>query len=90
LGDEIVGGKINYEAANSSRLDDYMRVDASASYYFNLGKKLQVNTSVSVWNVLNTENVINKYYRVSDSNTVDEVIQYSLGLTPNMSIRVSF
>jgi len=90
LGDEIAGGEINYESANSSRLDDYMRVDASASYHFKLGKKLQVNTSVSVWNLLSTKNVINKYYKVSDLNTVDEVIQYSLGLTPNMSVRVSF
>ncbi len=90
FGNEIIAGEINYEPANSSRLDNYMRVDASAEYNFKLGKKLQATTGVSVWNLLNTENVINKFYRVSDSNTVDEVTQNSLGLTPNVSIRVVF
>ncbi|MFK5879138.1 MAG: TonB-dependent receptor [Flavobacteriaceae bacterium] len=89
-GNEIVGREINYQPTNSSRLDSYMRMDASANYNFNLGKKVKATTSVSVWNLLNTKNVINKYYRVSDRNTTEEVVQTSLGLTPNVSFRVSF
>ncbi|MDC9721880.1 MAG: TonB-dependent receptor [Urechidicola sp.] len=89
-GNEIVAEEINYQTANSSRLDSYMRLDASANYNFNLGKKVKATTSVSVWNLLNTENVINKYYRVTDSNTAEEVVQTSLGLTPNVSFRVAF
>ena len=90
LGNEIVAGEINYQAANSSRLDAYMRVDASAEYNFDFGKKHKIITGVSVWNLLNTENTLNKYYRVTDSNTVDEVTQSSLGLTPNVSVRLVF
>lgn len=89
-GNQIIGGEINYEIANSSRLDSYLRLDASANYNFNLGKKVKGTTSISVWNLLNTENVINKYYRVTDSNTVEEVVQTSLGLTPNVSLRIAF
>ncbi len=90
LGNEIVDGELNYGAANSSRLEDYMRVDVSAQYTFNIGK-VRATTGVSVWNLLNQENVINSYYRLSDSATrVDEVVQTSLGLTPNVSFRVAF
>lgn len=89
-GDEIVDGTINYESANSSRLDDYMRLDISAQYGFKLGKKAQALTSISVWNLLDQENQINSYYTITDENTVDEVIQTSLGLTPNVSFRVRF
>lgn len=89
-GNEIVDGAINYEDANSSRLEDYMRVDLSAQYGFQIGRKAQALTSISIWNLLNQENQINSYYRISDENTVDEVIQTSLGLTPNVSFRVRF
>ena len=89
-GNEIVGGEINYQTANSSRIDSYMRLDASANYNFSLGKKVKATTSISVWNLLDTENVINNYYRVTDSNTAEEVVQMSLGLTPNVSFRVAF
>jgi carboxypeptidase-like protein len=88
-GDEIIGDKINYEPANSSRLADYMRVDISAQYNFNISEKVKAHAGMSVWNILNKENIINNYYILTNRG-VDEIIQNSLALTPNVSFRVVF
>ena len=88
-GNEIIDDKINYETANSSRLEDYMRVDVSAQYQFKLSKNTKASVGVSVWNLLNQENLTNSYYKIVD-DAVTEVQQKSLGLTPNVSFRVTF
>lgn len=87
--DTVEDERIRYEPANSSRLSDYMRVDISAQYAFNIGKNTRAYTGVSIWNLFNTENVINKYYRRSNSG-VNEIKQYSLAITPNASFRLVF
>ena len=88
-GNEISNEEINYQAANSKRLDDYMRVDIAAQYKFNLSKKVKASASLSVWNLFNQDNVTNVYYKIVN-DVVQEVKQNSLGLTPNVSFRVSF
>jgi hypothetical protein len=87
--DEISNGRINYEPANSSRLSDYLRADISAQYSFKMGKKANGFAGVSVWNVFDNNNIINTYYRRSNSG-VNQINQYSLALTPNASFRVTF
>ncbi len=87
--DAVEDGRINYKSANSSRLSDYMRVDISGQYSFNMGKKVKAHAGVSVWNLLNTQNVINSYYRRSKTGVI-EVNQYSLAITPNATFRVIF
>ncbi len=47
------------EPANSSRLDDYMRVDVSAQYRFRLSKSINATAGISIWNLLNKENSTN-------------------------------
>ncbi len=86
---EIIGDKINYQPANSSRLADYMRVDISAQYNFNISEKVKAHAGISVWNVLNKENIINNYYILTNRG-VEEIVQNSLALTPNVSFRVVF
>lgn len=44
---------INYGSANSSRLEDYLRVDVSAQYNFKIKKGLDAYAGISIWNVLN-------------------------------------
>tara|TARA_B110000305_G_C19218511_1_gene529371 strand:+ start:107 stop:538 length:432 start_codon:yes stop_codon:yes gene_type:complete len=88
-GIEIVDEAINFESANSTRLEDYMRVDISAQYKFNLSKRVLATTAISVWNLFNQENITNTYYKI-DVDEVIEVNQNSLGFTPNLSFRVSF
>lgn len=85
----IVNNSINYTAPNSSNLDDYFRVDFSATYRFTLGNTANAVAGVSLWNLTNKENIINSYYKLEN----DEVIRIdniSLGITPNASLRVNF
>lgn len=89
-GNEIIDNEINYQFANSSRLIDYMRVDVSAQYDFNMSKKVKAHAGISVWNFLNQKNEINSYYQLSNNTNVDQILQSSLGLTPNISFRVRF
>lgn len=88
-GNEIVNDEINYAATNSDNLQDYFRVDVSALYDFNLTNKTKANLGVSVWNLLDRNNVVNSFYRINNGEVI-EVKQYSLGITPNVVFRVSF
>ncbi len=81
--------EINYETPNSSRMTDFSRVDLSAKYNFNIQKKKRGVIGISVWNVLGNKNIINTFYRRNRNNEIEKVIQYSLGITPNVSLRVS-
>ena len=88
-GNEIIDNKINYEDANSSRLDNYLRVDFSATYNFTLYRDIKAYIGASVWNSLNTNNTLYSYYRIVENLPV-EIKQTSLGLTPNLTFRVEF
>ena len=85
---QIIDNSINYSLPNSSRLDDYLRVDISANYKFNI-RKYEAEIGVSVWNVLDRKNTINTYYVLNDS-TISKIENTSLGLTPNASFRLKF
>ena len=88
-GNELSNGEINYNSTNSSELKDYLRVDVSALYNFRLSSATNANLGLSVWNLLNRENIINSFYRINN-NAVTEVKQQSLGITPNLIFRVNF
>ena len=88
-GREIVDGEINYGEPNMGTLPDYIRLDISAIYNLKLGSRTRANIGVSVWNVLDKENIVNNYYRIDDE-VVNEVRQQSLGLTPNVVLRMFF
>ncbi|SNZ01626.1 TonB-dependent receptor [Flagellimonas pacifica] len=82
--------QINYKSPNSSQLPDYIRVDASAIYKFNIGRAVKANAGVSVLNITNRKNSLNKYYRVTEDNEIEAVESISLGITPNVSFRLHF
>ena len=88
-GNEISNDDINFEATNSSRLEDYFRVDVSALYDFKLGRKTRADLGVSIWNVFSKTNEINNFYRLNDGS-VNEIMQNSLDITPNAVFRVHF
>src|SRR5690606_20487008 len=89
FGNEIVGNTINHAPPNSARLPNYMRVDVSALYKFNIGRKLKADVGASVWNLLNRKNKINSFYRVENGAAI-ETRQYSLSITPNIGLRAYF
>ena len=67
-----------------------MRVDISVSQEFKIQKKLLAYAGLSIWNLLDRENIINSYYRQNDNNQIYLVEQKALGLTPNFVFRVKF
>lgn len=81
--------EIFYEAPNTSRLSDFVRLDISAKYKFNI-KKVKGVIGVSVWNVLNKQNEINVFYYRNDNNEIEQVTQHALRITPNVNLRFRF
>ena len=83
---------VNYGAPNSKNLDDFMRLDASLSYGFNFNPKIKASLRAGVINFTNEKNVINRYYKVdqNDRSKAVQVNNQSLGITPNISLRVNF
>ncbi|RZJ74201.1 MAG: TonB-dependent receptor [Flavobacterium sp.] len=83
--------QIDYSIPNSDNLDDFMQFNFSASYTFSLTKKARLQLGVSVLNIFNRQNIINRYYRInSDTNSVEVVNTYSVERTPNALIKFSF
>ncbi|MFV8467209.1 carboxypeptidase-like regulatory domain-containing protein [Flavobacterium sp. LB1P62] len=83
---------VNYDSPNSENLDNFMRLDASLNYNFNLSESIKASFTAGVINATNQDNVINRYYKVNpnDSNDAVQVDNKSLSLTPNISFRVNF
>jgi hypothetical protein len=82
--------RIEYDSPNSERLKDYVRTDFSTTYSFDLSPKSTAIIGASIWNLLNKKNIINTYYTLDDENNINTVENMSLGITPNVSIRVHF
>ncbi|WP_299532000.1 carboxypeptidase-like regulatory domain-containing protein [Ulvibacterium sp.] len=82
--------RINFQEPNSSRLPEYLRADASAVYEFDLSRGIKASLGASVLNFTDRRNILNTYYRISDSGEVEAIENVSLGITPNFSLRVRF
>ncbi|WP_299437668.1 TonB-dependent receptor plug domain-containing protein [uncultured Aquimarina sp.] len=87
---EVESNEINYDLANSGRLNEYLRLDISATYDFALTRKIKCHAGISVWNFSNKDNTISNYYRINEENQPKEVVNSSLGITPNATFRVLF
>jgi len=83
---------VNYDLPNNENLDDFIRLDASVKYSFNISSTANASISAGIINLINKENSINRYYEVNpeDSNSAIRIDNKSLGLTPNVSIRLNF
>lgn len=81
---------IDYQEPNALNLPNYFRIDASAKYNFKIGMKLRSSLGISLWNITNRSNVLNRYYVIDETETVREVENQSLAFTPNFSLRVDF
>jgi hypothetical protein len=90
MGNEIIDNSINFDETNNTRLDDYFRVDLSATYNYSINENMNIKAGISIWNLLNHENVIERYYKINSDGLLTKVDEYSLGLTPNAFLRVQF
>ncbi|NIK90649.1 TonB-dependent receptor plug domain-containing protein [Mangrovimonas sp. CR14] len=85
----ISDGQVVFGETNANRLDDYLRIDLSGSYDFHLHRKARAKIGFSIWNLLNHNNELNRFYQVND-NQINEVVQQALGFTPNVFLRAYF
>lgn len=85
----VIDGEITFETPNSSRLPDYFKLDFSTTYVFEISEKMRGSMGISIWNILNRENIINTYYVLIDGTPVI-VENKALDLTPNLSLRLYF
>lgn len=83
----IIDGDINFQLPNSSRVEDYIRPDFSVKYSFGLGKKAKAQIGGSLWNFIDHENIINRYYTINDNESIQKVDERALSLTPNVMLR---
>ncbi|WP_397362447.1 TonB-dependent receptor domain-containing protein [Olleya sp. R77988] len=85
----IVDQDINFADTNASKLEDYLRLDASIQYNLKISDKTKARIGVSVWNILDRENQVNTFYRIKNDE-LNQTLQRSLGITPNASFRIYF
>lgn len=82
---------IVYNSPNNTRLKDYFQVNFSASKDWKLKHKMVLQTSLSVLNLFDHKNSLNRFYRVNPVDyTVESVDTYSLEVTPNFNVKLSF
>lgn len=82
---------IDYNTPNHKNLDYFFQVNFSATYKWKTPNETQYKLGFSVLNVFNRKNEINEYYRINTTtNSIEDVKTFSLGRTPNLSLRVIF
>ncbi|KGO93438.1 TonB-dependent receptor plug domain-containing protein [Flavobacterium subsaxonicum] len=82
---------IVYPYPNSENINNFFQVNFSASYTWQLPRKISMQVGVAVQNIFNRQNIINRYYRINNTNDGVEVVNtYSLERTPNALIKFSF
>jgi hypothetical protein len=82
--------QISYNDPNNSRLPDFFVVNFSASKTWNIGQKSNLQASVSVSNLLNKQNVVNRFYRVNSDIQIESINTYALERTPNLNLKLAF
>ncbi len=87
---EIIDEEINFGMPNSTNIQDYFRVDISGTYQFKMGKSTEGFVGLSIWNLLDTNNVTNQFFRINSEEEIEEIDELALGFTPNISFRLRF
>ncbi len=85
-----ISNSINYNNPNSERLSNYFRADFSSTYKFKLNEKINGMAGISILNILNSENILNTYYKINAKNTIDATNNMSIRITPNFTFRIYF
>ncbi|ALM49964.1 hypothetical protein AMR72_14275 [Flavobacterium psychrophilum] len=83
--------EIIYTSPNSDNIENFFQVNFSASYVIKATEKSQLQLGISVLNIFNRQNIINRYYRINPTSNNTEVVNtYALERTPNAIVRFSF
>lgn len=83
--------KILYDAPNNANLPYYLQFNFSAAKEWKISSKFNLQGSFAILNLLNKENIIQRYYRIDSSQDgIESINTYALRRTPNASIKISF
>ncbi len=85
-----IENQILYENPNGRNLPDYVQFNLSSSYKWTLGKS-RLTAGVSLMNLCDRDNIVNRYYRINRSdNTIEKVDIAGLRFTPDFSLKYQF
>ncbi|MCG2462829.1 TonB-dependent receptor [Flavobacteriaceae bacterium F89] len=84
--------RVNYASPNKENLPAYLRLDLSSSYILTFKNFQSLSLNAGILNLLDKENIIDRYYEVSkeDETKAVQIDKVSLGFTPNLSLRYHF
>ncbi len=83
--------EIIYNNPNNKNMSEFFEVNLSANYNWKLTSKSGLQFGISILNILNRNNIINRYYRVNKTNeSIESVNTVALKRTPNLSVKFSF
>lgn len=84
-----VNGTPNFGRPNQHQLEDYFRTDFSSTYSFDISKTSKGKVGLSIWNLFNQKYTLSRYYSVNN-NSINTIEKTALGMTPNVSFRITF
>ncbi len=85
---------IPYNSPNEERLPEFIRLDVSAEYLWEITENLDAKFNLALLNVTSQDNILNRRYALEDDTAFDSKInrieERSLGFTPNFSVQLLF
>lgn len=81
---------IFYDYPNSYNIASFFQVNFSASYRWDIKPKVRLQVGLSVLNIFNRKNIINRYYRINNQEDIEVINTFALERTPNALVRLSF
>ncbi|MFL9844882.1 TonB-dependent receptor plug domain-containing protein [Flavobacterium rhizosphaerae] len=83
---------IVYNYPNTDTVGNFFEVNFSTVYTWQLPQNARLQIGLSIINIFNRSNILNRYYRISseDNNVIEEVNTYGLQRTPNALIKLLF
>ncbi len=85
----VIDNELNFDTPNSSNIDNYLRVDLSATYNFNFDENYKGFVGLSLWNITNEINELERTF-INMDNTPSTFRRRALERTPNVSFKLSF
>ncbi|WP_296342794.1 TonB-dependent receptor [Winogradskyella sp.] len=82
--------EITFNNPNTERVSSYIRTDVSARYEFQVADNVHAEVGASIWNLLNNENNIDRFFTLDSNSNIIQNDEFALKLTPNFSFRLKF
>ena len=85
---------ITYHNPNEERLPEYLRLDFSVAYVWEISEKVAANFNLALLNLTNQKNILNRRFTINDdsdiTSEINQIEEHSLGFTPNFAVQILF